>query len=107
SFYLYKAWWSREPFVYITGRRYVDRAEKKTTVKVYSNCPEVTLYVNGEKFATQTGSKVFRFRVPLKGKVEIKAVAGEQNDKISIRHTKLPNPKYKLGKKIAGGGNWT
>jgi peptidyl-prolyl cis-trans isomerase SurA len=52
SFYVYKAWWSRDPFVYIAGRRYVDRAERKTTIKVYSNCPEVTLYVNGEKFAT-------------------------------------------------------
>ncbi len=107
SFYLYKAWWSKEPFVYITGRRYVDRAEKKTTVKVYSNCPEVTLYVNGEKFATQAGDKIFRFRIPLKGEVEIKAVAGEHSDAIHIRHTNLPNPNYKLGKKIAGGGNWT
>ena len=107
SFYLYKAWWSKDPFVYIAGRRYVDRAEKKTTVKVYSNCHEVTLYVNGEKFATQTGNRVFRFRIPLRGEVEIKAVAGEQNDKINIRHTKLPNLNYKLGKKIAGGGNWT
>ena len=107
SFYVYKAWWSKEPFVYIAGRRYVDRAEKKTTVKVYSNCSEVTLYVNGEKFATQTGDKIFTFRIPLKGEVEIKAVAGECTDKINIRHTMLPNPNYKLGKKIAGGGNWT
>ena len=107
SFYVYKAWWSKEPFVYIAGRRYVDRAEKKTTVKVYSNCSEVTLYVNGEKFATQTGDKIFTFRIPLKGEVEIKAMAGECTDKINIRHTMLPNPNYKLGKKIAGGGNWT
>ncbi len=107
SFYLYKAWWSRDPFVYIAGRRYVDRAEKKTTVKVYSNCSEVTLYVNGEKFATQTGSKVFRFRIPLKGNVEIKAVSGEHSDQINIRRVKTSNPNYRLGKKIAGGGNWT
>ena len=107
SFYLYKAWWSKDPFVYIAGRRYVDRAEKKTIVKVYSNCPEVTLYVNGEKFATQAADKVFVFRVPLTGEVEIKAVAGEYNDTIKIRHAKHPNPTYKLGKKIAGGGNWT
>ena len=107
SFYVYKAWWSKEPFVYIAGRRYVDRAEKKTTVKVYSNCSEVTLYVNGKKFATQTGDKIFTFRIPLKGEVEIKAVAGECTDKINIRHATLPNPNYKLGKKIAGGGNWT
>ena len=107
SFYLYKAWWSKDPFVYIAGRRYVDRAERKTTVKVYSNCSEVTLYVNGEKYATQTGNKVFNFRIPLKGEVQIKAVSGDCCDEIAIRHAKLPNLTYKLGKKIAGGGNWT
>lgn len=107
SFYLYKAWWSKDPFVYIAGRRYVDRAERKTTVKVYSNCSEVTLYVNGEKYATQTGDKVFSFRIPLKGEVQIKAIAGECCDEIAIRYAKIPNPTYKLGKKIAGGGNWT
>ena len=107
SFYLYKAWWSKESFVYIAGRRYVDRAEKKTTVTVYSNCPEVTLYLNGEKFETQKGDKVFRFRIPLNGEVTVKAVYGEHCDEIAIRHTKKPNPRYKLSKKIAGGGNWT
>jgi len=98
---------SKDPFVYITGRRYVDRAEKKTTVKVYSNCSEVTLYVNGQKLATQTGKHIFHFRVPLKGEVQIKAVSGEHTDEITIRHAKIPNLAYKLGKKIAGGGNWT
>ena len=107
SFYVYKAWWSRDPFVYIAGRRYVDRAEKRTNIKVYSNCSEVTLYVNGEKIATQSGSKVFNFRIPLNGEVKVKAVAGEHSDEIVIRHAKKPNPLYKLGKKIAGGGNWT
>jgi beta-galactosidase len=107
SFYLYKAWWSKDPFVYIAGRRYVDRTERKTLVKVYSNCSEITLYVNGEKFATQTGSRVFNFRVPLNGKMELRAVSGEHSDTIVIRRTKRKNPSYKLGKKIAGGGNWT
>ena len=108
SFYLYKAWWSKEPFVHICGRRYVDRAEKKTTVKIYSNCPEVTLYANGEKVGTQQGDNhVFTFRIPLKGKVKLTAVYGKHRDEIKIRYVEKPNALYKLSKKIAGGGNWT
>ena len=107
SFYLYKAWWSNDPFVYIAGRRYVDRTESKTEVKVYSNLPEVTLYVNGEKFATQQGKRVFTFRVPIKGNVKLEAVSGDYRDEINIRKVSIANPAYKLAKKIAGGGNWT
>ena len=43
SFYLYKAYWSDEPFVYIAGRRRADREEAITTVKVYTNQPKVAL----------------------------------------------------------------
>ena len=107
SFYVYKAWWSKDPFVYITGRRYVDRAEKKTNVKVYSNCDSVSLYVDGKLVATEKGDKVFNFRVSISGEHKIEAVAGECRDEITIRRTKRKNPAYKLGKKIAGGGNWT
>jgi beta-galactosidase len=107
SFYLYKAWWSKDPFVYIAGRRYVERTERRTVVKVYSNLPEVTLYVNGEKFGTQQGNRVFTFRVPIKGKVKIEAVASNHRDEINIKKVSIANPAYKLAKKIAGGGNWT
>ena len=107
SFYLYKAWWSKDPFVYIAGRRYVDRAENKTNIKIYSNLPEVTLFANGERVATVKGDKVFNFRIPIKGEVKLLAVAGDKSDEIIIRRAKHKNPSYKLGKKIAGGGNWT
>lgn len=107
SFYIYKAWWSREPFVHICGSRYVNRPEKQTTVKVYSNCPEVTLYANGQKVATQQGEKVFTFRIPLEGKVQLKAVAGEQQDEAVIRYADKPDPSYRLGKNGGNGGNWT
>ena len=108
SFYLYKAWWTKDPFVYICGRRYAERAEKMTTVKVYSNCPEVTLYANGEKVATKTGNNhVFTFRIPLKGKVKLTATYGKHKDEIKIRRVEKPNALYKLSKKVAGGGNWT
>ena len=38
SFYLYKAWWNdTDSFVHICGKRFADRAEAKTEIKVYSN----------------------------------------------------------------------
>jgi len=107
SFYVYKAWWSKEPFVYIAGRRYVDRPEHETTIKIYSNLPEVTLYANGEKVGTQTGDKIFTFQIPLNGEVKLEAVAGEYRDEAAIRYVDTPNPAYKLGKDAGDGGNWT
>lgn len=66
AFYLYKAYWSREPFVYLCGRRYARRASDTVTVKVYSNQPCVSLYVNGQAFGTRYGDKIFLFEnVPL------------------------------------------
>lgn len=65
AFYLYKAHWSKEPFVHLCGNRYVDRVEATTEIKVYSNQSEVTLLVDGKEVATQRGSKIFTFQIPL------------------------------------------
>ena len=106
SFYLYKAWWSSEPFVYIAGRRFVDRPNAKSTITVYSNQPTVTLYVNGKKLAAQTGEKVFRFPITVAGEMKITAVSGEHRDEIAIRKVDKPNPAYKLGKDAGNAGDW-
>ena len=106
SFYLYKAWWSKDPFVYIAGRRYADRAESTTTVTVYTNQPSVALYANGKKVGEQTGDKVFRFKLPLQGEVELKAVAGDCIDQTTIRKVDTPNPAYKLQKGKSQSANW-
>ena len=50
AFYFYKANWNTDPMVYITSRRAVNRTLKTTEVKVYSNCPEVELTVNGKSY---------------------------------------------------------
>jgi beta-galactosidase len=50
AFYFYKAQWNTStPFVYITDRRYTSRSvsNNPVTIKVYSNCTNVTLNVNG------------------------------------------------------------
>ena len=106
SFYLYKAWWSKEPFVYIAGRRFVDRPEATSTVTVYTNQPQVTLYINGKKFETKNGEKVFAFKVPVSGEMKIEAKAGKLTDVINIRKVDKPNPAYKLGKDAGNAGDW-
>ena len=106
SFYLYKAWWSDEPFVHICGSRYVDRPEAVTKVKVYSNQPKVALYANGRLVEEKAGSKVFEFKVPLAGDVELKAVAGDCTDLCAVRRVNAPNPAYKLHGKSSNSANW-
>jgi len=54
AFYWYKANWSHEPVLYISGRRDSDRVNATTTVKVFSNLDNVILYVNGAKSAPFT-----------------------------------------------------
>ena len=106
SFYLYKAWWSEENFVHICSKRFTDRTEKEIEVKVYSNQNSVALYADGKKLAEQTGEHIFRFRVPLHGKVELKAVAGDCIDTASFCSVAEPNPSYKLVKTKSKSANW-
>ena len=107
SFYIYKAWWSSEPFVHICGKRFVDRVETITEVKVYSNQNTVTLYANGKEVATKTGSRVFTFKVHNLGEMKLEAVSGNLRDSAVIRHVNKPNMSYKLPKDGGNGGNWT
>lgn len=48
AYFFYKANWNPEPMVYIAERRMTARTLAQTTVKVYSNAPEVELKVNGK-----------------------------------------------------------
>lgn len=98
AFYLYKAYWNKEDaFVHICGRRYVDRKEDTTEVKVYSNQTTVSLYVDGTLLETQEGSRIFRFAVPMTGEHEIVAKAGALEDCIHIRKVEEVNPDYVMG----------
>lgn len=94
AFYIYKAYLSKEPFVHLCGSRYVDRPEKETEIKVYSNQAEVSLLVDGRSFASQTGEKIFIFRVPITGEHRITAVSGDVTDTMTIRHVEKPNVSY-------------
>ena len=106
SFYLYKAYWSKEPMVHISGKRYAYRPEKRTTVKIYTNCESVTLFADGKEIGTQSGSKVLTFQVMLGENTKLIAVAGTIRDEATLHFSPNPLKSYKLNKKTAGGGNW-
>ncbi|MEA4912593.1 MAG: glycoside hydrolase family 2 TIM barrel-domain containing protein [Oscillospiraceae bacterium] len=96
AFYAYKAWLSDEPFVHICGKRYTDRVEDVTKVTVYSNQPEVELFVNGRSLGRQSGRMFFYFDVPNVGKSGLLAVAGDCKDESALRKVKKFNEDYRL-----------
>ena len=103
AYFIYKAYLSSDPFVHLCGRRYAHRAESETEIKVYSNQPRVTLYVDGKKFAAQDGDKIFKFTVPLSGTHEIKAEASNCTDSMTITKVGKPDPAYRAEGQVE---NW-
>ena len=102
SFYAYKAWLSDDPFVHLCGKRYVDRVEDTTKVTVYSNLPEVELFVNGKSLGKQKAEDhFFYFQVPNVGESTLVAVAGDCRDESHIRKVDTFNEDYRLKEKGA------
>lgn len=102
AFYAYKAWLSDEPFVHLCGKRYIDRVEDVTKVTVYSNQPEVELFVNGESVGKKTAEDhFFYFDVNNVGESTIVAKAGELSDEGKIRKVAEMNQDYILKEKGA------
>ena len=106
AFYAYKAWLSDEPFVHLCGKRYVDRVEDVTRVTVYSNLPEVELFVNGESLGKKTAEDhFFYFDVPNVGESTITAKAGDLTDEGVIRKVAERNMDYVL-REVGAVLNW-
>ncbi|MBR2987262.1 MAG: glycoside hydrolase family 2 protein, partial [Clostridia bacterium] len=106
AFYAYKAWLSDEPFVHLCGKRYIDRVEDVTKVTVYSNQPEVELFVNGKSLGKKTADDhFFYFDVPNVGESKLTVKAGELCDEGVIRKVDEPNMDYVL-KEVGAVLNW-
>ena len=105
AFYAYKAWLVSpevDPFVHLCGKRYVDRVEDVTRVTVYSNLPEVELFVNGESLGKKTAEDhFFYFDVPNVGESQILAKAADKTDEGQIRKVDTFNEAYRLVEKGA------
>lgn len=46
AFYLYKAYWSKVPFVHLAGRRFVNRHQELNDIVILSNLHHVKVYLN-------------------------------------------------------------
>lgn len=96
SFYAYKAWLSDEKVIHICSKRYVDRCEDITKVKVCANTPYVELYANGEFVERKEKGEFpfFEFDVRLSGETKIEAKCGDISDESVIRRVDKPNEDY-------------
>jgi beta-galactosidase len=87
AFYFYKANWSDAPVLYITDRRFTERSNAVTDVKIYSNAKKAELLVNGVSQGTRAndGNAVFVWKnVTLSpGENEIEARAKRNGQSLS------------------------
>lgn len=111
AFFMYKANWSDEKVLHIASKRYVDRATDSIKVKIYTNCDEVTLYVNGKEVAVQTSKDhmvVFENVMLQNGINEIRAVSKELEDTAFFNKVEEANPSYVCPESDTGSvvSNW-
>jgi beta-galactosidase len=76
AFYLYKAYWSKSPFVHLSGKRFVNRHEAVNEIVVLSNINHVKLFV-GEEFIGEINNSE-----PVKKFKEVKLSSGENVVKV-------------------------
>ncbi len=112
SFYIYQAYWTDKPMVHVCGERFPNRGPEEHEVIVYSNCPSVTLCVNGEAVETLDvvdHAAVFH-NVPLQaGENTVTAKSGDvEGNTITLNAIPEADPGYILprGEDDVPVGNW-
>jgi beta-galactosidase len=87
AYYFYKANWSDEPVLYLASRRFTERTNAVTSVKIYSNANQVELRLNGRSLGRRSGGTngVFLWReVSLKpGENRVEALAERNGQKLT------------------------
>lgn len=111
SYYVYQAYWSKQPMLHLCGRRYAQRAGETTQIRVYSNQPLVALYRNGELIEVKAADKVFVFEAVAlaEGFNTITAVAGELKDSMTLEKVEKEPDIYVLpevSERAEGVANW-
>jgi beta-galactosidase len=96
AFYFYKANWTNSPVLHITSRRYVERTDAQTEVKIYSNFDAVELKLNGQVVSTNTSKSFSVFKwsnislQPGDNVVQVKATRNGQTFTDTVTWTYTP-----------------
>ena len=111
AFFIYKAYWTKEPMVYIAGRRWVDRAPEERNITVYTNCENITLVVNGVEVETKAAVDhcvVFENVALKNGENTVTAKGCCVEDTVTLNGVAEHNPEYTLPDIAAAMavGNW-
>ncbi len=110
SYYIYQAYWSKEPVLHLCGRRYAQRAGDTTEIRVYSNQPSVALYLNGKLLEEKSADKVFVFQAALEeGQNTVTAVSGDLKDSMTLEKVEKEPAIYVLpevNERAEGVANW-
>ena len=110
SYYIYQAYWSKEPVLHLCGRRYAQRAGDSTEIRVYSNQSSVALYLNGKLLEEKSADKVFVFRAALEeGQNFVTAVSGDLKDSMTLEKVEKEPAIYVLpevNERAEGVANW-
>jgi beta-galactosidase len=85
AFYFYKANWTTDPMVYITGHTFTNRLTNNITAKVYANCASVRLYLNGISQGLVTSSNsIFTWPLTLvRGPNTVLAVGTQDGEEVT------------------------
>jgi hypothetical protein len=111
AFYWYKANWSEQPVLHITGRRHTPRTRGAVDIKLYTNMDSVELLVNGKSLGSRNGNDTHRLTwnaVPLAmGDNRIEAIGrrGEAVIKDSVVLERVTSSDTRLGSDLLGVDN--
>jgi beta-galactosidase len=85
AFYWYKANWTTNPMVYITGHTFTNRLTNVITARVYANCDSVELFVNGiSQGVTNSTNCIFAWPLTLQsGTNTVQAIGTKGSSNVS------------------------
>lgn len=111
SYYIYKAYWNKEPMVHICGKRYAQRSGETIQIKVYSNQAMVALYVDGKKLGEkEPKDRICCFTAELEnGFHMVAAKAGTVSDSATLEKVEKEPSIYTLpefNNRMEGVANW-